>query len=102
VPDDELERIKRYLALGVPRRLETAAAMAVQLADLHLHGMDAQELVEFPRRVAAVRAEDVLDAARRWLDVDRMVIAVVGDAQRVRAPLAALGVGPVLDRTVTT
>lgn len=101
VPDTELERAKHYLALGLPRRLETPAAMAVQLADLHLHGMDASELVAYPGRIAAVSAGAVRDAARRWLDVDRMAIAVVGDAARVREPLEALGLGPVHQRTIT-
>ena len=100
VPEVELERARRYLALGLPRRLETGSAMALQVADLHLHGMDPTELAEYPDRIARVTAAEVREAARRWLDPASMAVTVVGDADRVRAPLAGLRRGPVLDHDV--
>lgn len=100
VPVAELDRARRYLALGLPRRLETASAMALQLAELHLHDMDPAELAEYQDRIAAVTAADVLAAARRWLDPEDMAITVVGDAGRLRTPLTDLGRGPVLDHEV--
>lgn len=102
VPEAELERARSYLVLGVPRRLETAAAMAGQLADLHLHGLDLTELVTLPARVQAVRVDEVQASAREWLDVDRMSVVVAGDAAQVRGPLEALGHGDARIETVET
>jgi zinc protease len=95
VPGPELERAKNYLTLSLPRRLETASAMAVKLANLHLHGLEPTELVAFVRRVREVGRQDLLDAAAEWLGPDRMSVAIVGDAAATRGPLEALRIGAV-------
>jgi zinc protease len=99
VPAHELERARRYMVLGLPRRLETGSAMAAQLADLHLHGLTEDELVDVIDRIAEVTAEDVLEAATRWLDPDALTVVVVGDAGRIRRSLEDLDLN-VHDRTV--
>jgi zinc protease len=95
VPADELERTRRYLALGLPRRLETGAALAAQLAELHLYGLGAAELEDFAERVHAITPQDVLRLARQYLDPDGLTVVAVGDAAATAAPLEALGRGPV-------
>jgi predicted Zn-dependent peptidase len=102
VPEDELDRARNYLALGLPRRMETASAMAAQLADLHLHGLDPSELVMFAKRVRDVTGEDILKTAGTWLNPSAMSVVVVGDAATVRGPLEALNLGPVQPRVVET
>lgn len=99
VPEPELERARSFLELSLPRRLETGAAMAAQLADLHLHGLDEHDLVAVLEQVARVSPDDILAAARRWLDPDRLSVVVVGDAERIRSSLERLDLA-VHDRTV--
>jgi len=43
----------------------------------------------------AVTPEDAHQAALSHIHPERMAIVVVGDADAVRAPLEALGIGPV-------
>jgi len=102
VPATELERARNYLALGLPRRIETGSAMAAQLADLHLHGLDPAELVNFVTRVREVTSEDILETARTWLDPSAMSVVVVGDAAAARGPLETLRLGPVQPCVVET
>jgi zinc protease len=102
VPAAELERAQNYLALGLPRRIETGSAMAAQLADLHLHGLDPAELVTFVARVREVTSDDLQKAASTWLDPSAMSVVVVGDAASVRGQLEALRLGPVLPHVVET
>jgi predicted Zn-dependent peptidase len=76
--------------------------MAVQLADLHLHGLDPAELVTFVARVREVTSDDLQQAASTWLDPSAMSVVVVGDAASVRGQLEALRLGPVLPHVVET
>ena len=54
--------------------------------------------MNFPRRVAAVGAEDVRRAAARHLDPDRLVAVVVGSRPDVFDNLADLGFGDPVER----
>ncbi|HEV8216739.1 MAG TPA: hypothetical protein VGP95_12915, partial [Gemmatimonadaceae bacterium] len=46
--------------------------------------------------VAAITVENVLAAARRYLDPSALQMLVVGDPNTVRAPLEAMQFGPLL------
>jgi len=39
--------------------------------------------------------DDVLRVARTHLDPSRLQVVVVGDAEAIREPIAALGLGPI-------
>src|SRR5690606_19763773 len=95
VPAEELERARNYVALGLPRQLETTAQIARTIADIELYGLGEDYLARFIERVRAVTAEEVLRAARSYLDPDHMALVVVGDRARIEEPLRALGLGPV-------
>lgn len=100
VPLAELERAKRYVALGLPRRLETTGQVAGQLADLAVYGMDAGFFARYVPEVMAVTAADVQRVAREHLRPDRSVVVIVGDRKMVEPGLRALGIGSVEVRPV--
>src|SRR5690606_3430146 len=58
VPQHELDRAKSYIALGLPRRFETAGGVAGQLADLEIHDLSMDFFNEYVQRVMSVSAED--------------------------------------------
>lgn len=99
VPADELERAKNYVALGLPRRFETAAGVAGQLADLEIHGLSMAFFNDYVPAVMAVTADDIQRVAREYLHPDRAVVVVVGDLATIEPGLRALSVGPVEIRT---
>jgi zinc protease len=96
VQADELERARRYLALGLPRRFETGEQIAVLLAEAELFGLGDRYWDAFGERVAAVEADDVARVAAVHLDPDHAQVVIVGDRSRIAADLEALGIGPVL------
>jgi predicted Zn-dependent peptidase len=100
VPADELERARNYVALGLPRRFETAAGVAAQLAELEVYGQTMDFFNGYVPRVMGVTAGDVQRVAREYLHPDRSVVVVVGDVGTVEAGLRATGVGPVEIRQV--
>lgn len=97
VPADELDRVRRYLAYGLPRRFETGEQVAAQLADLNLYGLGDRYYDRFAAEVGAVDAAAVRSAAVSHLQPDRAAVVIVGDRARIADELAGLGAGDVLD-----
>ncbi|MFL5578295.1 MAG: M16 family metallopeptidase [Gemmatimonadaceae bacterium] len=95
VAADELSLATSYLDGVFPIRYETTSAIASALANLVLYGLPDDYYDRYRSVVRAVSAGDVLEAARRHLAPDRFQIVVVGDPAAIRAPLEALGAGPV-------
>jgi zinc protease len=95
---DEVEQARDYLAGVFPLRMETTAQLAARTAELLIFGLADDHHHGFRDRVRAVTAEQAAEAARTHYRPDEAVIVVVGDAEEVRAPLEASGLGPVVVR----
>jgi zinc protease len=96
VDADELTLATSYLDGVFPIRYETTSAIAQALANLGIYGLDEAYFDTYRSNVSSVTAQDVLDASQRHIVPERLRLIVVGDPAVVRAPLEALGVGPVL------
>ena len=91
VPAQELDRARRYVALRLPQRFETAGDLTRRLSEATLYELPADYWSTYVPRVMSVDAADVRRAAWEHLDPDRMAVVVVGDRAAVEAPLRALG-----------
>jgi predicted Zn-dependent peptidase len=91
VPEEELERAKRYVALRQPQRFETVGDVAARLSEMVLYELPADYWAEYVERTLAVDAAEVQRVAREHLDPDRMIVVVAGDRAVIEAPLRALG-----------
>jgi zinc protease len=74
---DELERARRYTLGAWDIRRQTSAALAADLVGALVIGRGLVELRTFRDHIRAVTAQDVREAAGRWLDPARAVIGVV-------------------------
>jgi zinc protease len=95
VLQDELERAKRYVALGLPQNFETTSGVASQIAGLVRYGIDPAILGSYVERIMAVSAEDVSRVAREYVRPGRAVVVVVGDRSTIEAGLRDTGIAPV-------
>ena len=93
VPQDELDRAKAYVELGIPGTLESTSQVAGQMASLATFGLTLEELPRLAARVRSVNAADVQRVARQYLTPDRAHIVVVGDLSKVKEPIEKLGLG---------
>lgn len=93
VGDEELTTAKAALTRGYPRNFETADQVARAAAQLALYELPDDYFSQYVPRVSAVTREEVTRVAREYLDTARMLAVVVGDRDRVAAPLAALNLG---------
>lgn len=95
VPEEEMERARNYVALGFPATFQTVAGTAGALGELALYDLPDDYIDHYIERVLAVTADDVQRVAGEYLDPDRVAIVVVGDRERIEAPIRALDLGPV-------
>lgn len=101
VSAEELDKAKRYLALGFPQTVETNPQVAAQLASLVTYGIEPSFLSTYVQRILAVTADDVRRVANQYVRPGNSVIVVVGDRAAVEAGLRAVNVAPVEIRDVT-
>ena len=83
VSADELETIKNNLIEVFPRYFGTAAAIAGTFAADEFTGRDPKYWETYRERVRTVSADDVLRVAAKYLDPDKLVILVVGNAEEI-------------------
>jgi len=89
---EELELARSALTRGYPRNFETAGQVARSLAQLALYELPDDTFEHFVPAIAKVGIDHVTAGARR-LDPRRMVVAIVGDRERIADGLSGLGLG---------
>ncbi len=94
VSDAELSLATSYLIGVFPIRFETTAEVAGGLANVEIFRLPSSYFDTYRERVRAVTAQDVLRVAQHHLDPARLQVVVVGDAEKIREPIEALGLGP--------
>lgn len=88
--EEELEQARQY-ALGTLRlSMATQAGLAALATTYAGVGLRLEFLAEYATQLTKVTREDVAAAAAKYLAPSRAVAVVLGDAERVEAPLAAL------------
>jgi len=95
VTDQELRAARDYLVGVFPIRFETPGAVLGALAGLFVNELPDDELARYRERIDAVTIEDVQRVANEHIDVDRLAIVLVGDADAFGSDLVAADVGPV-------
>ena len=81
VTAQELETAKAYMIESFPRYFATASQVAGTFASDAFTGREKDYWKTYRQRVAAVSAEDVLQAAQSHLHPDKLVVLAVGDKE---------------------
>lgn len=87
---EEVARARADLVQSVGARLEYGQRLGSTLSELWLHGLPMDYYRKYPALLAA-ETTDSLTRAASGIDLDRMVIVVVGDRRVIDAPLRGLG-----------
>ena len=97
VSADELSLATSYLGGVFPIKYETTDAIARALAALAAYDLPVDYFDTYRDAIRAVSIADVQRAAEQHLHPDALQVVVVGDASEVKAPLAAMELGPLLE-----
>jgi len=91
VTDEELKTAKDTLLNSFVFNFQSSTQVASQRVRLEFFGYPDDYLETYQANTAAVTAEDVLNAARKYLHPDTMTILVVGNSNEFDKPLSELG-----------
>jgi zinc protease len=97
VGEEELADARNYLSGVFSLGLATQEGLAGQLSGVYLDQLPEDYLERYRDRIRAFTAEDVLAAARAWLDSASAQIVVVGDRAQIEAQAALFGDVTVFD-----
>jgi len=100
IASDELTKAKNYLALSFPSDFETIDDLAARLEDLAIYSLPDRFFADYTTNISAVTSAAVQQAARRFIQPDKLAVVVVGDRQRIEPAIRALDLGPVSVRSV--
>jgi zinc protease len=99
-PAEDVERARNYAALGYAGDFETTSQMAQRVVDAVVYGLPDGFYEGFVPKALAVDAASLQSAARAVVDTKRIALVVVGDREKVEAPLRALKLGELRNLTV--
>jgi predicted Zn-dependent peptidase len=78
--------------MGVfPATVQSASDIASRLLDMELYGLPEDYFDRYRENIAAVGKDDVVRVAKKYIDPDRALIVIVGNASQIREPLGTLG-----------
>jgi predicted Zn-dependent peptidase len=88
---DEFERAKRTIIGGWALQLEFPQSSLQDAITQKLYGLPADYWDTYPQKIAAVSLEDAQRVARKYIDMDKLQIVVVGDAKKIADTLKQFG-----------
>lgn len=87
----ELDDTKNYLMGVFPATVQSASDIAGRLLDMELYDLPHDYFDRYRENIGAIGKEDIERVAKKYIDPDRAIIVVVGNATQIREPLGALG-----------
>lgn len=78
VTEEELSDSKSYFLGHMPLLLESNSGVAISLLNLERFNLGLDYFLEYPKQIQSVTPEEVLHASRKYLDPDRLAIAIAG------------------------
>lgn len=78
VTEEELSDSKSYFLGRMPLLLESNSGVAISLLNMELFDLGLNYFLEYPQLIQAITAEDILQASRKYLNPDRLAIAIAG------------------------
>lgn len=92
--NDEVKGIQAYMSGIFVLQNSTRQGIIGQLSFAELHGLGPEYLQTFVQKVNAVTPDKVQEVAKKYLDVNKMTIVVVGDKDKIADQIAAYQQAP--------
>ena len=94
--EDEILQGKESLIQRLPSRFASVAGVSNAISDLYVDGLPEAYYQEFAAKVDAVTRDDMVRVARRYIDLDKLNIIIVGDRAVIEEPLRKTGIAPIV------
>lgn len=96
ITDEELTMAKETLVQRLPGQFASVAAIGSSITSLMLQDLPADYYQNFAKNVAAITKDDVVRAAKKYVDLDHLNIVIVGDRKTIEEPLRKTGIAPIV------
>lgn len=96
ITDDEMIAAKNALIQSLPARFASVSGVNNSISEIYTQDLPQDYYQSFVKRVNAVTKDDVLRAARKYIDPDHLAIVIVGDKAKIEGPLAATRLAPIV------
>ena len=87
----ELEDTKNYIMGSFPSTVQSSADVAGRLLDMELYDLPMDYFDRYRENIGSVSKSDVEHVAEKYIDPDKAIIVIVGNASQIREPLGTLG-----------
>ena len=94
--EDEIRQGKDALVQSLPARFAAVNAANAAISQIYTQDLPASYYQEFAEKVNAVTTDDLVRVAKKYIDLDRLAITVVGDRAVIEEPLRRTGIAPVV------
>ncbi len=91
VDDHELDDVKSYLMGVFPATVQSASDVSGRLLDMELYGLPEDYFDRYRENIGAIGKADIAHVAQKYIDPDRALIVIVGNASEIRDSLGGLG-----------
>jgi zinc protease len=96
-PSDDEMRLARGTLLGtLPAQIETDAGIADRVTYMVQNGLSLGYYDRYVNRIGGVASSEILEAAKRAVDIRKLVIVVAGDRKAIEPGLRAANIAPVV------
>jgi len=93
---DEMEQGKASLVQSLPALFSSVNAVANAISGIYTQDLPEDYYQAFTARVNAVSPEDLVRVAKKYIDLDRINIIIVGDRAVIEEPLRRTGIAPIV------
>ena len=94
--DEEMAQAKASLVQSLPELFESVNGVNSSIATIYTQGLPDDYYQQFARAVKAVTRDDVIRVAQKYIDPDHLAILIVGDRDKIEAPLIATKIAPIV------
>lgn len=94
--EDEIRQGKDALVQSLPGRFASVNAASSAISSIYTLGLPENYFQEFAAKVNAVTSDDLVRVARKYIDMDKLAITIVGDRAVIEEPLRKTGIAPIV------
>jgi len=91
MPAEELARVKDMLSRSLAAAFETGPDAAGSFSNTYIYGLGLDYYSRYVASVNAITGDQALAAARKYLEVENLVVVAVGDKAKIEPELRGLG-----------
>jgi zinc protease len=96
ITSEELEMAKTNLTRGFAQRFETLGRLVDQIAELVSYDLPLGEIARYLSELDRIMVGEVRAATRKYIDISKVVMVIVGDAKVIEPGIRELNLGPLV------